>query len=116
MNRIAVYGTLKKGRGNSFYLRDAKHVGNGVTAEKYRLCITSLPYLLDEESNSGFNVKVEVYDINDTTFSAVDMLEGHPRFYRRRKTNIVLNNGNQTEAWVYFVGEGYDNCVYYEEY
>lgn len=116
MNRIAVYGTLKKGRGNSFYLRDAKHVGNGVTAEKYRLCITSLPYLLEEESNSGFNVKVEVYDINDTTFSAVDMLEGHPRFYRRRKTNIVLSNGKQTEAWVYFVGEGYDNCVYYEEY
>ena len=116
MNRIAVYGTLKKGRGNSFYLREAQHVGNGVTADKYRLCITSLPYLLGEESNSGFNVKVEVYDINDTTFNAVDMLEGHPRFYRRKKTNIVLSDGKQTEAWVYFVGSGYDNCIYHEEY
>lgn len=116
MNRIAVYGTLKKGRGNSFYLRDAQPVGVGVTAGKYRLCITTLPYLLDEENDSGFNVKVEVYDVNDTTFNAVDMLEGHPGFYRRRKTEIVLSNGKKTSAWVYFVGDGYDNKIYYEEY
>lgn len=120
VDTIAVYGTLKRGHGNHGFLSGSsvKFLGNGVTEKKYRLCISSLPYLLEGESNSGYNVKVEVYKVDSRTFRKIDMLEGHPHFYKREKTTVRLSNNNFVDCWVYFVKDvnAYDNMVYHEEY
>lgn len=115
---VAVYGTLKKGYGNHRLLNNASYIGNGRTAEKYRLCVSGLPFLLDGKSDEGHNVKVEVYSCNPFEMYSLDLLEGHPRFYKRKRTDIKLNDGHTVDAWVYFVPDNlhYNNGEYVESY
>lgn len=100
-NYIAVYGTLKKGHGNYYsYLTDSKFVGHGVTADKYPLVVSGLPYLC-EDKGVGHNVKVDVFRVSDDVLSQLDRLEGHPTWYKR--SVIPVQVGNKTrECWVYF--------------
>lgn len=100
-NLIAVYGTLKKGYSNYWnYLSRAKYVGKGHTVNKYPLIINGLPYLIDEVDN-GHNVEVDIFAVSDTKLADLDMLEGHPVWYRRKRTEIRMK-GKVLTCWVYF--------------
>ena len=44
----------------------------------------------------------EVYRVNDETLTDLDILEGHPRTYRRELVEIVLEDGTEITAWMYF--------------
>jgi len=101
-NLVAVYGTLKKGFNNYYnYLTSSKHVGAGKTQDKYPLIVDGLPYLLNKKG-LGYNVKVDVFKVSDATFKKLDMLEGHPRWYRREQIPVKLNNGKVVTCWIYF--------------
>lgn len=101
-NLVAVYGTLKKGFNNYYtYLTSSKHVGAGKTQDKYPLVVDGLPYLLNQKG-LGYNVKVDVFKVSDDTFKKLDMLEGHPRWYRREQIPVKLNNGKVLTCWIYF--------------
>jgi len=106
-NVVAVYGTLKKGGGNHRLLYGQRFVNKGTTKDRYPLVISGLPYLLDKRG-SGHHVEVEVYKVNNDTFSALDSLEGHPNFYRRRQLPIKLNNGTIVNAWIYFINNNWN--------
>jgi len=100
-NVVAVYGTLKKGFGNYYsYLRNAKHLGRGLTKDKYPLIVQGLPYLI-EKKGKGTNVKVDVFKVDNTTMRKLDALEGHPNWYVRKQIPIRLN-GKVVTAWIYF--------------
>jgi hypothetical protein len=46
-------------------------------------------------------------------------LEGHPIYYKREKITVTPEESvfnSDTEAWVYMVGEEYDNNKYYDEF
>lgn len=99
---VAVYGTLKKGHGNYYrHLTESKFIGKGVTKDKYPLIVDGLPYLL-EEKGKGHHVEVEVYKVDDDTFSDLDALEGHPNWYKRKQVRIRLGKGSEVTAWIYF--------------
>lgn len=99
---VAVYGTLKKGHGNYYrHLTESKFIGKGVTKDKYPLIVRGLPYLL-EEKGKGHHVEVEVYKVDDDTFSDLDALEGHPNWYKRKEVVIRLSSGKEVKAWIYF--------------
>jgi len=101
-NLVAVYGTLKKGYSNyNRYLTSAKHVGAGHTKDLYPLVVSNLPYLIDEKG-VGHNVCVDVFKVDDSTLSRLDMLEGHPRWYCRRQIQIKMKNGAVLSCWIYF--------------
>jgi len=101
-NLIAVYGTLKKGYNNYYsYLRSSKHVGSGTTQDKYPLLIQGLPYMVDNKG-VGHNVEVDVFKVSDKTFSDIDMLEGHPRWYKRKQIPIKMSDGKVVVCWLYF--------------
>ncbi len=103
-NVVAVYGTLKKGGGNHRYLYGQRFVGKGTTRDKYPLVINGLPYLLDNPlAADSHHVEVEVYKVSQQAFDDIDMLEGHPTFYKRRRLPIKLNSGTIISAWVYFI-------------
>lgn len=99
--RVAVYGTLKQGFGNSHLLKSSKFVEAGRTKDKYPLVVDGLPYLF-EEKGKGQKVRVEVYDVNNATLRDLDRLEGHPHFYERKEIDIELDDWSQTKALVYF--------------
>jgi gamma-glutamylcyclotransferase (GGCT)/AIG2-like uncharacterized protein YtfP len=100
--RVAVYGTLKKGYNNHKIIKHSDFVGCGETAEKFPLLVDGLPYLY-EEPKKGHQVKVEVYDVDDATLEDLDRLEGHPTFYQRKKCWIRMEDWSQSNCWVYFV-------------
>ena len=102
-NVVAVYGTLKYGYNNyENYLRGKSiYMGVGVTQKKYPLVIERLPYLSPVEG-LGHHVDVDVFRVDDDTFKDLDRLEGHPRWYNRKETSIVMTDGSVVTAWVYF--------------
>jgi gamma-glutamylaminecyclotransferase len=116
-NTVAVYGTLKQGHANhERHLGEAIYVGSGVTAARYPLVVSGLPYLLDKKG-TGHHVEVEVYEVSDAELARLDGLEGHPQWYRRSTVPIKLDNGNTRYAWVYLMPDmSYDSGIYQESY
>ena len=99
---VAVYGTLKQGYGNHRTMGSSRLVGKGTTYERYPMTESGIPFVYPEKG-VGNNVVVEVYYCDKETLEGpIDGLEGHPRFYERRKAPILLQNGEIIEAWVYF--------------
>jgi gamma-glutamylcyclotransferase (GGCT)/AIG2-like uncharacterized protein YtfP len=98
---IAVYGTLKKGYSNyNRFLTASKFIGSGETKEKYPLVIKGLPYLIDEKGK-GYNVDVDVFKVNNDVLTKLDALEGHPIWYKRKQTQVMLD-GKSVTCWIYF--------------
>ena len=117
---VAVYGTLKQRFGNHALLEDALFVGEGKTKDRYPLVIreSGLPFLL-KKRNKGHQVYVELYLVDTPTLSKLDILEGHPAWYKREKVPIIMpdNENEPVDAWVYFGPKEYDeNQGYYERY
>ena len=118
-NLVAVYGTLKIGRGNHGLLSNSIYMGTARTKDLMRLCVVSLPYLVRGESEEGKNVLVELYYVDDSTLASLDRLEGHPVYYKREKMKFTPEESifsNEVEAWVYMVDERYDNKKYHDEF
>lgn len=115
-NLVAVYGTLKKGYNNYYsYLTSAKYVAKGTTKDKYPLIISGLPYLI-EDIGKGHNVEVDVFKVSDSKLKDLDILEGHPNWYRRKQTDVVV--GKKTlSCWIYFnIKEKATNQVFHKSY
>lgn len=114
---VAVYGTLKQGFGNHRLLANSNFIGSGTTSNKYRLCISGLPFMIAGEHEEGNNVAVELYDCNPFEMYDLDLLEGHPRFYKREKVDVSVNDKTYS-AWVYFVPDNkhYNSGEYYKSY
>ncbi|XP_022184617.2 putative gamma-glutamylcyclotransferase CG2811 [Nilaparvata lugens] len=110
---VFVYGTLKKGEPNHFLLEDSangysKFLFSAQTKSKYPLVIGppySIPYMIDLNS-TGFNVRGEVYEVDDNMLEVLDGLEEHPVVYKRRKEDVIYKEGEVEKvfdnAWMYF--------------
>ena len=79
---IFVYGSLLKGLGNHLVLKRARFVRDAHTTPAFTLVnLGAYPGLLAGGTTA---VRGEVYVVDDETLAALDRLEGHPNFYRRR--------------------------------
>ncbi len=79
--KLFVYGTLKKGAKNHFFLKDALFIGYKVLGGYSLYDIEhGFPLMFED---SGGSVYGEVYEINDSTLHAIDALEGEGKFYKR---------------------------------
>jgi len=125
---VAVYGTLKRGYGNHMLLADSVFIGDGYTEDKYPLVVrgSGLPFLVDMKG-TGKRVKVEVYLVDEPTLNRLDMLEGHPEWYKREKKPVLVTGLDREgfsyhnailEPWVYMAPEDYysESETLYEEY
>jgi len=59
-----------------------------------------LPFLSRVASVS--QVIGEVYAIDNATLRRLDELEGHPDAYKREQAEVVLQDGTELIAWIYF--------------
>lgn len=107
--RVAVYGTLRRGYGNHRVMEraDGGFVGKGVTAKKFNMYhMGGFPSVSKAHSSSQTPITVEVYDVEKEGITGpLDTLEGFPRFYNRTKTDIILDDGTLVDAWLYHIDE-----------
>lgn len=77
MNKIFVYGTLKKGYGNHRFVEKSKFLNYGVI-KGYKLYHTpyGFPAIFKSNDEEDFVVG-EVYEVDEDTSKDVDMLEGY---------------------------------------
>jgi len=103
MNKVAVYGSLRKGLHNHGCLRNSKQVATG-TVEGFGLySLGSYPALSQHGEHN--NTVVEVYEVSEATMHGLDALEGYPSYYNRMVCPITTEDGTTVDAWVYYIQE-----------
>jgi gamma-glutamylcyclotransferase (GGCT)/AIG2-like uncharacterized protein YtfP len=99
---VFVYGTLRRGQGNSRLLRGAEFVGNA-TASGLLYNLGGFPGLRLDDAEG--DVVGEVWRVDDATLADLDRLEGAAfGFYERRKWRVRIE-GRLTSAWLYEIAE-----------
>jgi gamma-glutamylcyclotransferase (GGCT)/AIG2-like uncharacterized protein YtfP len=106
--RVFVYGTLKEKRGNNHLLRcaGAKLLGYDYVVLKNGAFIDlgGFPAAIRSIDHSEGVQKVcgEIWYGNQEMMHSLDILEGHPRFFRRDKYRTELR---QRKVWMYTLPE-----------
>lgn len=95
---VAVYGSLRQGMGNHRLLeqRASEFLGSERVQGWRMHSLGAYPFITPDESTAG--IRIEVYEVDETTFARLDGLEGYPNFYNRRM--ISTSHG---DAWIYFI-------------
>ena len=88
---VFVYGTLKKGYGNHHLLKNAEFVGDATV--KGTLYVEGLPMYRSEGDGV---VHGELYQVDNVTLGALDMLEG----YRKSTPQYSLYNRVSVDSCV----------------
>lgn len=96
---IAVYGSLRRGFSNHGYLshHDAEFIGTGWINGFEMYSMIHYPMIVPGEGQ----VQVEVYRVSLATLARIDRLEGHPSFYCRQVTPVILDSQEALQAYVY---------------
>ena len=114
MHKVFVYGTLKSGKSNHYFLANAKFLGKARVGRNFKLYVSGLPYLVEE---SGDGAVGEVYEVDNEGLMSLDRLEGHPNFYFRKPVKVKYEDNTEEEALVYLHPGGFrDNIRVVEEY
>lgn len=102
--RVFVYGTLKQGEGNhrlleqggGRFLGPASIHGNYVMRDLgWYPCVVRVP----DGPNSA--IHGEVYEVDDELLATLDILEGHPNYYRRQKVQTSVEG--YRGVWIYLL-------------
>jgi len=98
---VFVYGTLKRGFSNHFYLEGSEFLGEDFTKDRYFMSVFGgIPFVFRDSSESkskGF-IKGEVYIVDGSVLCMLDELEGHPDEYKRE----IIDLKDFGKAWFYF--------------
>jgi gamma-glutamylcyclotransferase (GGCT)/AIG2-like uncharacterized protein YtfP len=94
MQKVCVYGTLKKGKYNHPAIKDSKFVGECLLENYNMHTLGSFPGIKPGKGT----VVGEVYEVDDKTLYVLDRIEGHPHFYKREIVKTPLG-----ESWVYIL-------------
>ncbi|TNF89380.1 MAG: gamma-glutamylcyclotransferase [Gammaproteobacteria bacterium] len=96
MNRVFVYGTLKRGQRNAHFMHGARYLGQHLTSKIFSMYeFGGFPAVCERGRHA---ISGEVYQVDDHHFRRLDDLEWYPHFYQR--IEIPTNWGH---AWMYIV-------------
>lgn len=107
--KVFVYGTLKKGFNNHYLLDSSEFLGNAHSLSKFNMInLGGFPALL-YNSDIGYSVTGELYNISPNTLKELDILEGEGSFYERVEDEFFVignnprKNGQKFRAFVYIL-------------
>jgi gamma-glutamylcyclotransferase (GGCT)/AIG2-like uncharacterized protein YtfP len=81
---------------------DAKVVGLGKIID-YKLTFRRVATIEPEEKKE---VRVAVWDVQDSDEKALDIYEGYPSLYRKEMIDVLMDNGKTIKAMVYIMNNG----------
>ena len=94
--RVFVYGSLLSGEPNHRVLARACRVGEASTVPRFALHdLGAYPAMIEGGAHA---ITGEVYEVDAKTLARLDVLEGHPRYYRRGA--ITLADGSSAETYL----------------
>jgi len=105
--RVFVYGTLKKGEANHYALsgEDCTLLGTAILNGNYQFNdLGWYPAVIEVPGEVHTSIRGEVYEISPEVLSALDIIEGHPHYYRRSKLPKI---GRFKNTWVYTLPNGF---------
>ncbi len=105
MQKVFVYGTLKKGYVNSYLLEGSTYLGTAKSVSRWTMIGEGMafPYLLESDWDSGQLVEGEVYEVDEDTLKKLDRLEGVPTHYKHSTIYVSYNNGRNSENVMTYV-------------
>lgn len=109
LHRVFVYGSLLMGLHNAERVADANNLGAATTAAPFALRSAgprdaypyAYPYAVDGADAPGLATAClvgELYVCSTDQLDRLDVLEGHPTHYRRRRVKL---RGDDADAWMY---------------
>jgi gamma-glutamylcyclotransferase (GGCT)/AIG2-like uncharacterized protein YtfP len=96
MNRLFVYGTLKRDQRNFHYMQAAEFIGRFSTESIFSMVVFDDYTAVCEQGRHA--IDGEIYHVSDAQFRLLDELERYPDFYQR----IVIPT-HYGDAWMYIV-------------
>tara|TARA_R110002167_G_scaffold7683_12_gene36198 strand:- start:2012 stop:2368 length:357 start_codon:yes stop_codon:yes gene_type:complete len=114
MEIVFVYGTLRQGYNNHKLLLNCEFIDAGRTVNNYAMYANGIPYVSDNEQVS--QIYGELYLVNQRILFNLDMLEGHPSWYKRKKIAIETFEGKVYNAWLYFNNTKTENLIVSGDY
>jgi gamma-glutamylaminecyclotransferase len=102
--RVFVYGSLKAGQPNNRALAGATYLGRCYLEGPYKMVsLGHFPGVIETGVAEDRNrILGEVYEVTEDVLHTLDLIEGHPSFYNRRKVATPWKN-----AWCYFLPREY---------
>mmetsp|Transcript_43205 Transcript_43205/g.50051 ORF Transcript_43205/g.50051 Transcript_43205/m.50051 type:complete len:159 (+) Transcript_43205:46-522(+) len=116
VNKIFVYGTLRKGFYNHHFLEeDTEFIGKAKSVNEYKM--TAREYIIRGGRKRAVpfvsktpecSITGEIYEVSNNTLKLLDRLENHPFWYVREEVEFVLTEDNTdgepkvVKAWIYF--------------
>jgi len=95
MNKLFVYGTLKKQHSRNNILGAASFIKEIKSLPSYTMIdLGAFPGILDSGNNVIFG---ELYEVDDSILEMCDLIEGHPNFYKRKLVKLKI--GMKAEAY-----------------
>jgi gamma-glutamylcyclotransferase (GGCT)/AIG2-like uncharacterized protein YtfP len=96
--KIFVYGTLLSGEGNHSLINNefSEFLGKAITSRGFTLYdLGGFPGMVMEGNGAVIG---ELYEVCSFTLARLDILEGHPQFYRR--SIIELQTGEKVQTYI----------------
>lgn len=96
MQKVAVYGSLRKNLHNHRLLETSDFLGDDKINNFSMYSLGSFPFIIPTETEK--TIDVEVYEVTPEVFASLDRLEGYPSFYNRMEVDT-----SHGKSWIYYI-------------
>ena len=97
---LFVYGTLKRGGKNVGLMHGQRYLCDAVTAPKYRVYDLGAHPALVTDTENGFNVRGELWEVSEVALAELDEFEEVPTWFDRQPIEVADFTGI-VEAYFY---------------